>query len=85
MTKEQAYKIIEDQYGGYRRDRYLGPLCLDIRNEKIRKDWRRYWKKICEGYIAINDPFYYYDPDYDREVSLTRLMLLHDFIEDTYK
>lgn len=83
MTKKQAYKIIEKQYINIECDGYVGPLCFEIKNRKLKRDWCEYWDKInTRDYMFITS---YIRSDLVAERSLIRLMILHDFIEDTYK
>lgn len=87
MTKKQAYKIIKKQYGNYERGSFVPLLCFFIKNHRIREDWTEYWELICQDYSVVSEAFDYGKnyADYDELISMTRLMLLHDFIEDTYE
>lgn len=86
MTKKQAYKIIKKQYGDYESGDYIPTLCLSIPSE-LEKDWNKYWDEInteSQAYVSCSFPDEWFDGK-DEIISLTRLMLLHDFIEDTYE
>ena len=86
MTKKQAYKIIKKEYGNYKGDYYIPALCLSLPRE-LKFDFQKYWVEInTEDHTYVSCAF----PDsrianvHDVPISLARLMLLHDFIEDTY-
>mgnify|MGYP001201325471 CR=1 FL=1 len=84
MTKKQAYKIIEKQYGKVDVDDYVSVLCTHC-PEQLRYDWISYWNKInTRHYYTVLGGFR--EGTYeDIHASLVRLILLHHFIEDTYK
>jgi hypothetical protein len=84
MTKKQAYKIIEEQYGDYASIGMIYSLCSFLDYE-LRSDWCDYWHKINEENHAFISSALDKNKHKDVISSLTRLMLLHDFIEDTYK
>ncbi len=86
MTKKQAYEVIEKQYGEYDGSfsKHILPLC-DYVPIMLMDDFCSYWKKInTEWHSRISDEVLHLD---EREIlsSLTRLIILHHFIEDTYK
>ncbi len=84
MTKKQAYKIIEKKYGDICSAQYVNVLCANC-PEPLRSDWQDYWYKInTKHYFSVTRGFRngYYEHVH---ASLVRLILLHDFIEDTYK
>lgn len=84
MTKKQAYKIIENKYGHFDDRSYIGPLCTNAPKE-LRRDWCEYWNRIIEDRLTtISQRFTLTDKDWGTLSGLTRLILLHDFIEDTY-
>lgn len=93
MTKKQAYKIIKNKYGNFDGTSRIEPLC-EFAPRKIREDWCKYWNEIDDdNLILVSEAFSYNDDDiltfsYNDDgilISLARLILLHDFIEDTYK
>jgi hypothetical protein len=84
MTKDQAYKIIRMKYGIYNGDYMIEGLCDRI-HPLLDADWDVYWNKINNEQVTfISTPLRYLE---DKHIlaSLTRMMILHDFIEDTYK
>lgn len=86
MTKKQAYKIIKKQYGQYCDSNHpILPLCGGVHPD-LDEDWCEYWKNINEtGRPYICSPYRNALKDKDILGSLARIMILHDFIEDTYK
>ena len=95
LTKKKAYEIIEAEYGktGYKSepnqvDSMIGPLCMYAPWE-LGKDWNKYWRTInTENHVSVTkglETEEYTAEDWDIIASLTRLILLHHFIEDTYK
>ena len=84
MTKKQAYKIIEKEYKDY--DGSFRLYCLCIHAPKmLKRDWCKYWDKINGKKFSLVSDEFLGNPELDVLSSLTRLMLLHDFIEDTYE
>lgn len=84
MTKKQAYKIIEEQYGDYAGFGMIYRLCTFLDYE-LKHEWCNYWDKINkENHTFISSPIKK-NKHKDVVSSLARLMLLCDFIEDTYK
>lgn len=83
MTKKQAYKIIEKEYGNYDGSFYIDSLCNYAPKELI-NDWRRYWYQISTKKHSLVSNVFFRDHEIGILSSLARLMLLHDFIEDTY-
>lgn len=91
MTKAQAYKIVEEKFGGLTNDgdhqTSIFGLCDTCPNELI-DDFKGYWKKInTKNYGFISGLFGMYTDIEDRRsmVSIARLIILFHFIEDTYK
>lgn len=85
MTKKQAYKIIKKRYDKTNDRSHIQSLC-DNCPRQLRKDWVKYWIKInSKRHLVVYSEFAKYGEDSDPMTSLARLILLHDFIEDTYK
>ena len=86
MTKAQAYKLIEQQYGDVQWDEHTGGLCSWLKNDEMRQDFIRYWFNIGSGFKYISDPYYRFTSDtYYTLSTMARLIILNHFIEDTYK
>ena len=83
MTKKEALRLLEERYGGYCFGDYVGPLCYRMPC-KLKYKWGIYWYKI-------NDKNKRYLPSYFThiysitEASILRLLVAHQFIEETYK
>lgn len=88
LTKKQAEKLLFKEFGHTQPSEYIGGLCCSI-PEKLRDDFRLYWSIINTfNYDYISIVISDYDmntDDYNTIVSLARLMIAHDFIEDTYE
>lgn len=83
MNKKQAYTLIKHQYQNYDPETTVLPLCQYIKDTKLRLRWTNYWVKIdTQKHNIIRKAF---SKDENTECSLTRLLMLHCFIEDIYK
>lgn len=90
MTKKQAYKIIEKKYGKYDGswENEIEALCISL-PKKLKYQFWRYWDFInTKEHSYIFQAFSDYESSIEEKstlVSLTRLIILHHFIEDTYE
>lgn len=86
MTKKQAYKIIQETFGDYDGTTYIPALC-EYAPLELRREWCNYWENInTQNDILVNSAFINIKC-IKKDIlycSLTRLILLHAFIEDTY-
>jgi len=89
MTKREAYKLIEDQFGNIQCGEFMGGLCFGLYNEELRKDFYKYWNEINKtNVLFISDEFFDRELsffDNNTQITMLRLIILNHFIEDTYK
>lgn len=87
MTKEEAYAKLSAEYTEYepRGLNYVPALCNNL-PEELKKDWQEHWDFINAQENKYTIPAYIPPcEDYSVIASLTRLLSLCIFIEDTYE
>lgn len=85
MTKRQALKILKLHYSNISYSTYyIKNLCSHAPLE-LRLDWCKYWNKINKNDNVTVHEMFAYEDNLMTLASITRLMLLFHFVEDTYK
>jgi hypothetical protein len=80
VTKKQALKLLKQTYG---REKYIAPLCYTMPDE-IWEEWADYWNKINTREKRFMTGYFTHLSS-EEENSILRLLVAHQFIEETYK
>ena len=83
LTKKQAYKLLEDKYGNYSFDDYVGGLCVCLPKD-LSNYFRKYWRSKNGGNWYFMWDYFSHDAS-TQETSILRLLVACQFVEETYK
>lgn len=83
LTKEQAYRLLKKKYGNYGFNDMVDGLCISM-PKSVAKDFIPYWESMNHKNRSYMWSYFKHYPSRE-EISILRLLVACQFIEETYK
>ena len=79
ITKQEALRLLENKFGGHI---CVPSLCIFMPYSML-EHWDIYWQKINTEKRPVMSNYFDHNPSFE-ERALLRLLVAHQFIEETY-